>query len=209
MIDCMDFATVVRERRSIRKFKNQDLPDEDILELINLAAHAPSAGNHQMWHFLVVKNQEIKEKMSQLVAREVNELVQRVNAQPDRDPKKAAAWFARAPVVIAVSTEKYRTAIDNLLFQAGYSDLEVDSLRCRPDLQSIGAVIQTLLLAAHFKGYGGCWLTGPMVARPALEELLGICPPRSLAAILVLGWPDQVPSPKTIRPLEEITAFIR
>ncbi|HAP93563.1 MAG TPA: hypothetical protein DCM26_02925 [Desulfotomaculum sp.] len=205
----MDFATVVRERRSIRKFKNQDIPDENILELINLAAHAPSSGNYQMWHFLVIKNQEIKEKMSQLVADKVDELVRRVNAQPDRDPKRAVAWFTRAPVVIAVSTEKYRTTIDNLLFHAGYSELEVDSLRCRPDLQSIGAVIQTLLLAAHFKGYGGCWLTGPMVARPALEELLGIKPPRSLAAIVALGWPDQVPPTKTIRPLEEIAAFIR
>lgn len=209
MIDCMDFTTVVRGRRSIRKFKNQDIPDENILELINLAAHAPSAGNYQMWHFLVIRNQELREQMSRLVAGKVDELIQRVNARPDRDPKRAAVWFNRAPVVIAVSTEKYRTAIDDLLFQAGYTELEVDSLRCRPDLQSIGAVIQTLLLAAHFKGYGGCWMTGPMVARPALEELLGIKPPRSLAAIVVLGWPDQVPTAKTIRSLEEITTFIR
>lgn len=205
----MEFDKVVRERRSIRRYKKDDIPDSEILSLIELASHAPSSGDQQMWRFIIIKNQEIKEKMSQLVSLKIDSLARRVNEKFQSDPKKIVMWFSKAPVVIAVSTFKYRTVLDNMLFKAGYSEYEVDSLRCRPDLQTIGAAIQTLLLAAHSRGYGGCWLTGPMVARPDLEELLGVKPPRSLAALVALGWSDYKSPPRNIRPLEEITSFIK
>ncbi|HAG11955.1 MAG TPA: hypothetical protein DCK76_11425 [Desulfotomaculum sp.] len=205
----MEFDQVVRERRSIRRYKKDDLPDSEILSLIELASYAPSSGDQQMWHFIIIKNQEIKEKMSQLVSQKIDSLARQVNEKFQSDPKKIVMWFSRAPVVLAVTTFKYRTVLDNMLFKVGYSEYEVDSLRCRPDLQSVGAAIQNLLLAAHSRGYGGCWLTGPMVARPDLEELLEVKPPRSLAALVALGWSDYISPPRNLRPLEEITSFIK
>ncbi|HBT20085.1 MAG TPA: nitroreductase family protein [Peptococcaceae bacterium] len=59
-----DVFEVIRERRSIRAFKPQNIPDEIVAKLLEAACRAPSAGNLQPWKFYVVKNEEIKKKLS-------------------------------------------------------------------------------------------------------------------------------------------------
>ncbi|HZK34122.1 MAG TPA: nitroreductase family protein [Bacillota bacterium] len=81
----MEFKELVKGRRSIRSFEDRQVPDELLLELLDMARHAPSAGNCQPWHFYLIKN---KETLSQLHKRAY-----------DRD------WFAKAPVAIVVCAD--------------------------------------------------------------------------------------------------------
>ncbi|MHA1229115.1 MAG: nitroreductase family protein [Candidatus Helarchaeota archaeon] len=60
----MDFIEVVKKRFSIRSFKDKKIDDETILELLELAIRAPSAGNIQPWEFIIVKDREQKEKLA-------------------------------------------------------------------------------------------------------------------------------------------------
>jgi nitroreductase len=46
------------ERRSIRKYTNQEISDETIEKLLRAAMAAPSAGNEQPWHFIVIRDRE-------------------------------------------------------------------------------------------------------------------------------------------------------
>lgn len=46
------------ERRSIRKYMDKPVEDEDLQKLLRAAMYAPSAGNEHPWHFVVVKNRE-------------------------------------------------------------------------------------------------------------------------------------------------------
>lgn len=46
------------ERRSIRKYEDKPVAEEDIKKLLRAAMYAPSAGNEKPWHFIVVKNRE-------------------------------------------------------------------------------------------------------------------------------------------------------
>ena len=55
-----DIVDNIKNRVSVRKYANKDIPDELILELIDAARHAPSAGNHQPWEFIVIKDREMK-----------------------------------------------------------------------------------------------------------------------------------------------------
>lgn len=48
----MDVFEAIRDRRSIRKYKPDPIPDEDIRAIIEAATQAPSASNAQMWRFL-------------------------------------------------------------------------------------------------------------------------------------------------------------
>lgn len=50
---------IIKERRSIRSFKDEDVSDEEIYELLEAAMLAPSAGNEQPWHFIIVDDEEI------------------------------------------------------------------------------------------------------------------------------------------------------
>lgn len=56
----MEFSELVRKRRSVRAFLNEDVCLEEVLEILGEAIHAPSAGNIQPWRFVIIGNQEIK-----------------------------------------------------------------------------------------------------------------------------------------------------
>lgn len=55
----MDVIEAIFTRRSIRKFTKEHVPDELITDLIKAAMQAPSAGNQQPWHFVVISNRKI------------------------------------------------------------------------------------------------------------------------------------------------------
>jgi nitroreductase len=81
----MEFAEVVRKRRSVRHFNNKlSVSDEDVRELLDAAVSAPSAGNIQPWRFVVLRSLESRERLA-------TALHQR--------------WATAAPVVIAVCVD--------------------------------------------------------------------------------------------------------
>jgi nitroreductase len=55
----MDTLEVIATRRSIRKFTDKKVDYQDIEKCISSAMHAPSAGNQQPWHFIVIDDREI------------------------------------------------------------------------------------------------------------------------------------------------------
>lgn len=60
----MEFFEVVKNRRSIRSFKKQPLPQEAINQLIDAARMAPSAGNAQSWAFVLATKPETKQALA-------------------------------------------------------------------------------------------------------------------------------------------------
>lgn len=63
-IDSTDFFTVVKERRSVRHYDpSYQMTDNEIKELLEIAIQAPSSSNLQPWRFLVIKDQDTKQKL--------------------------------------------------------------------------------------------------------------------------------------------------
>ncbi len=60
----MDFFEVVANRRSIRTYKNQTLPQELLQKIMDAATAAPSAGNSQPWAFVVAEQAQTKQALS-------------------------------------------------------------------------------------------------------------------------------------------------
>jgi len=54
----MDVLEAIYQRRSIRKYKNQPVPEELVREILAAAMMAPSAGNAQPWQFIVITERE-------------------------------------------------------------------------------------------------------------------------------------------------------
>lgn len=59
----MELFDAIIGRRSIRTFEARAVEEEKIKKVLEAAIHAPSAGNIQPWHFIVVKGKETKEKI--------------------------------------------------------------------------------------------------------------------------------------------------
>ena len=55
----METIEAILTRRSIRKYKPDPVPDEVVKELLEAAMSAPSAGNQQPWHFIVIRDRAI------------------------------------------------------------------------------------------------------------------------------------------------------
>lgn len=85
----MDVFEAISKRRSIRKYKDTEVEDEKLQDILEVARIAPSAANRQEWKFIVVKDAETRQK-----------LVEAANGQ---------TFVAEAPVTIAAcSTESER-----------------------------------------------------------------------------------------------------
>ncbi len=59
----MDVTTAIRTRRSIRKYKRKDIPENVLREILEVARTAPSAANRQPWELIVVKDSKLRAEL--------------------------------------------------------------------------------------------------------------------------------------------------
>ncbi len=207
----MDLFDSIAGRVSIRKFKDQPVPEEDVRKVLDAGRLAPSASNTQPWSFLVIRDQSVKAQMAEAVRAMIDRMIP--FAENEKQAQRLAAYrgnyytfFEKAPVVIAVFMEAYDASSNRLLARMGYGPEVIMRLRPNPGLQSVAAAVEHMLLAAHALGYGSCWMTGPLVAQEAFEKLLGYGKERFIAALLPLGVPDEAPQ---VRPRKTIAELVR
>jgi nitroreductase len=124
----MDVWEVIRRRRSIRRFKQEAISKEVLLEVVEAGRCAPSAANRQPLEFVVVNSEE---RRNEIFA----QLAWAAYVQPRRDPpagKRPVAY-----IIVLVNRER-------VLAKFGSVDA--------------AAAIENILLAAQGEGIGSCWL---------------------------------------------------
>ena len=63
MVREMDVMEAILSRRSIRKYRKASIDQPTIKDILKAAMSAPSAGNEQPWHFIIIDDPEILEKV--------------------------------------------------------------------------------------------------------------------------------------------------
>ena len=208
----MDLRDVIEKGASIRTFTDEPVSAEHIKEIIRRAGLAPSINNSQPWKFIAITNKVIIEQMGKIVQKNVLDYFTHENIKEKMMAQakvlKFSSFFMDAPVLIAVEMSPYQTVIEELLKGRELSLEDVNRLRNFPNIQSIGAAVENLVLSAFDLGYGACWLSGLLIARDELEELLGIKSPSTLAACVAVGNPREFLSQRDKKPFEEIFKLI-
>ena len=64
----MKVLEVIQKRRSVRKYKQDPIPEEALLRVLEAARLAPSGKNFQPWKFIIVKDKALKEKLARASA---------------------------------------------------------------------------------------------------------------------------------------------
>ncbi len=200
----MDVFAAMKERQSIRRFRKEPVPRAAVLKMVEAATWAPSAGNAQAVRYIVVEDKALLKKMKGIV----DEIVTRITGKTvGEDKVNSHNLFWAAPVTVCVIGTPYESATDRLLRDKDPERHKVRRFQVNPALQSLSASVTQFLVAATALGYGTCWMTGPLIAKPELESALSVRYPDELLAMIALGKPDELP-PKPIRkPPEEITTF--
>jgi nitroreductase len=209
----MDFAALVEQRVSVRQFRPDPVAPDHIREMVRLAGLAPSPNNQQPWRFIAITRKPLLGEMADAVRGRLRALLPAAMSEDARRAAQRVEWFstffADAPLVMAVTRQPYQSVIARAVAGSSMSAADINAMRGHPDIQSIGAAIEHLLLAATALGYGSCWLSGPLIAREALEGLLGVEAPEQLAAIVAVGVPAAPPGGgHDRRPVEKILRFI-
>ena len=124
---------VIRERRTTRKFKSEQIKEEELQAIIEAGIYAPSAHNKQSWNFTVIQNAELIEELN-------IESKEAAKNFPDELIKKMANndkfnAFYGAPTVIIVS---------------GENNGMMPQVDC-------AAATENMLIAAEALDIGSCW----------------------------------------------------
>ena len=204
----------IYRRRSVRKFTGEPVSDEVVGQLIDAAIHAPSGKNMQNWHFVVVRNSDIIQKMAELVEKK-HEILLPFMPDPEKQKEFKATVgyhtvFKNAPAVVLVYAGAYPVPSDDLVAGPGLTQQEIENMqRTKPGIQNIAAALQNLHLAAAALGYGTCWMTGPTYAGPEISQLVGFEKEGYvLAALTPLGIPASGGTSPARKPASEVLTII-
>jgi nitroreductase len=180
----------IQNRRSIRKFKPDPVPDEVINQILEAARLAPSATNRQPWRFQVIKDPALKEKIFNEATFSMRHVLE-------------------APVVIACGSEMLTFVKGHKMappgseyFGANSEDWE-ELKQFIPDAHMSTAIgITHLILTATALGLGTCWVQ--RIRYGQLAKILGW--PRHIIPLVLIpvGYPDEDPTPRPRQPIENI-----
>lgn len=172
----------IEMRRSIRKYKDDAVPDQDILRLIESARLAPSGSNTQPWHFIVVKDKLMKQKI----------------AEVSHNQK----WMVAAPVFI-VCVADIRSRIKEeikFILDENSSEEEVKQI-----IRDTSIATEHIMLAASSLGLGSCWVA--WFTQNEIRPVLNIPFDKYVVGIITLGYADEQPAPRPRKTMGEILHY--
>uniref|UniRef100_UPI00402AE3E7 nitroreductase family protein n=1 Tax=Veillonella magna TaxID=464322 RepID=UPI00402AE3E7 len=183
---------IAAKRRSIRRFTGESIDETTIRELLVTAGRAPSGKNRQPWHFTVVTGKAKRELASILW-------------QTAIDKESRGKVFGS----LRISARAMEEAGAVILIGNRYAPLEQDyndkRYRRVMDTQSIGAAIQTMLLAATLKGLGSLWICDVCQCEEAIQAWWGR--EDQLVAAIAIGVPAELPYPRWREDVDTLTEW--
>lgn len=172
----MDIIETIKTRRCVREYKNEQIPDKEIEFLIDCARYAPSGFNLQPWSFLVIKNKDVMRKISEGGKKAMIPLL-----EPFKDASEKAKDFL---VFLKTKGSDMFYGAPVLVILLGNKNAMTADWDC-------AMAAQNMMLAAHAKGIGSCWIGGVLAALMDEGLLKELGAPQGYKAVapLIFGYP--------------------
>ena len=190
----METLEAIATRRSNRQFRADPIPQDVLEKILNAAIMAPSGKNRQPWRFVVVR----EDKRSEMVAK-MRETLAKLKARGDDigSAEGTAAVMAQAPVTVFVFNPNGMPPWLTRSIDQAFQDLV--------NVQSVGAAIQNMCLAARALGLGSLWICDVLYAYEELSSWLG--QDTQMVAAVSLGYPADNPTLFSRKPLADVTVW--
>lgn len=166
-----EIIKVIKGRRSIRKYKAKQITDSEVQRVLDCAIYAPNAMNQQMWHFTVIQNKDMLNRMVDIIKENIMnsgiEFLIKMASAPDYN-----TFYNALTVVLVTGDEKTRFV----------------QFDC-------GAAAQNIALAAKSLNIGSCVMTSSAFLFASekgnkLKEELGIPKGYNHMCAVALGYQD-------------------
>ncbi len=185
---------IMRDRRTVRKFKPTPVPKEHILKVLEAAHYAPTAGNQQPWKFLVIQD---KKKLASL-------------------EKEALSWYLEEYKIkrkpseeeLAKTEETLKRVLENVLSAPVYVAVLVDSKAKYPDYILYDGTLAAgyLMIAARALGYGTGFFTS-FFPEEKMKMFFNIPEQYQLICFTPIGVPEKWPEAPPKKKLKELVVF--
>jgi nitroreductase len=221
----VELLDVLRTTGAVRAFRPDPVPDDVLYRVLDNARFAPSGGNRQGWHLIVVRDPAVRAGLRDLYLPGWYEYL----------AERAAGLVPFAPITDEAAEERAlaqaqaiaQTAAQGEGGFAEHLDEVPVMLVLLADLRALAAMDKNLprytlvggasiypfawsiLLAAREEGLAGVITTMPIPREPAVKALLHVPDEFAVAALIVLGAPVKQPRKLTRNPVESFTAVDR
>ncbi len=174
----MELQEAILNRRSIRKFTDYRVSDDEIKEILEAARSAPSWANTQVWEFIIVRDKNIIEKI--------------VDTYSEKNPARKCTLAASAVIVACA-----RTGISGC--KEGKNVTKYNEWF----MFDLGLAVQNLCLKAHEMGLGT--VIAGLLDHKKCEEILSI--PEGYEAVVTIPLGKPAVTGKTGPPRKELKDF--
>ena len=186
-------------RRSIRRYRADEVPAIVLQRLLQAAVKAPSAHNRRPWRFVVLQDGSIKLALADAMGRRLRQ----DRTSDGDDPESIEADVARsrtriggAPVVVVVCLTMEEM------------DVYADAARAHAEflmaVQSTAMAAQNLMLAAHSEGLGSCWMCAPLFCPEVVRTTLDLPQQWQPQALVTMGFPASAGNRRPRKPLNDV-----
>jgi len=172
----------IQTRKSTRKYNKKLVEDEKIIQLIESARLAPSGSNTQPWNFIIVKSEDLKEKISVANGNQM--------------------WMKNAPVFI-VCVADIRCRIKNEVEISLDEDSSIYELK--QIIRDTAIAIEHILLETENVGLASCWTAD--FTQNDIRPILEIPNDKYVVGVITIGYTDKKIKTKKRRPLESMIRY--
>ena len=162
----MEVLEAIRTRRSVRKYSDRPVEPEKLQAVLEAVQQAPSWSNLQCWSLVVVTDQAVRDRISEL------SYVESFFAAYGYKSNPAQKGLAQAPIVIVACADPLRSG-----------DLRGEQYY----MADMGIATENLMLAAHDQGLGSVFVG--VFDEEKLKELLQIPAEIRIVGLFPLGYP--------------------
>lgn len=181
--------------RAIRRFKNEPIDNEIIKDILLSATQAPSGGNSQPWHFLVIKDKKQKQEFAELYhqawwAKRADQGIYKPediaeNNKTTLSAMKLSDEIATAPAIILVCATAQGSG----------------------PMGSVIPAVQNLLLTARSLGIGGTITTLHPSVEDQVKSMFNMPENVQIVYCVPIGYPKGNFGPVQRKPLAEVTSL--
>lgn len=196
-ISFSDAARLLNGKRSIRQYKNMDIPEEEIEKVLEVMRYAPSGHNEQPCEYIILKNRDLIKMISDITIKSFKSFRNLIRMRRLLKLFVSKEFYdilndKGTEIGIQDMTNRYESGEDVIFF-----DAPVVIIVHVPDMGGFSYVDSAIavthgMLAAHALGIGSCWMGFAMMAaakNKKLFETFQIAKGRLIAGIFTLGYP--------------------
>ncbi|HEX5167005.1 MAG TPA: nitroreductase family protein [Thermomicrobiales bacterium] len=196
------FDRVIRGRRSVRRFRDEPIEDVIVQRVLEAGLWAPSPHGTQPWRFAVITQRANRERLADAMAGSWRD-----NLEMDNEPAEVIEGrlagsrrrLLEAPVLVVIS------------LYTSDSDRYPDPTRAEAErtmaIQSLGACVENMLLAAFASGIDAGWMCAPLFCPEIVAETLDLDRTLTPHGLIAMGHAAADPKRRSRRSLDTLIVW--